>query len=208
MMRPLRTSERGAVLVELCFVLPLVTFVLFAILDFGVVFRDQLTVQDAVSDAARAGSIVGPDTTQEGGNADYEIISALREGLGSVDSTAIRRIVVFRGSATATGTPESQVPAACRSGTSVAGVCNVYPAADAFLAAQTGDVAYFRCSSTPTSPACNWQPEGRDDGPSPTTIQYVGVYVELASNRVVGAFGPSTVSRAAIARLEPGEVDL
>jgi hypothetical protein len=200
---------RGAALVEVAIVVPIVLAVLFVILDFGIVFRDQLTLEDAVNDAARAGSIMGPDTTVEGANGDYEVISTLREGLGSIDPGAIERIVVFKGSEPDGDSPESQVPTACKDGTPAPGdVCNVYPVQDAFLAAQEGDVAYFNCPANPGSPACSWIPEDRDDGPDPAEIEYLGVWVKLRTDRFIGLAGPSYVERAAVVRLEPGEVDV
>ena len=199
-------NERGAALIEMAIVLPLVMGILFVILDYGIVFRDQLTLQDAVNDAARAGSIMGPDTSVEGANGDFEVISTLREGLGSIDADAIEQIVVFKGTAPDGGSPESHVPALCKDGTSQPGECNVYPVDDAFLAAQEGNYAYFNCDATPSSPACNWPPEDRDDGPVPDDIEYLGVWVELRTDRFIGVAGPSFVDRAAIVRLEPGEV--
>lgn len=200
--------ERGTALVEIAIVVPIVLGVLFVILDFGIVFRDQLTLEDAVNDAARAGSIMGPDTTVEGANGDYEVISALREGLGSIDPSAIERIVVFKGRDPDGDSPESQLLPACKDGTSQPAVCNVYPVQDAFLAVQESDLAYFDCAARPSSPACSWRPEDRDDGPDPEEIEYLGVWVKLRTDRFIGLAGPAFVERAAVVRLEPGEVDV
>ena len=53
--------DDGATVVEFGIVALLVFTLLLAIFEFGLLFRDNLTATDAVSDATRVGAIVGPD---------------------------------------------------------------------------------------------------------------------------------------------------
>ena len=203
-----RRRERGVALVEIAIVAPIVFALVFGIMEYGLTFRDQLTAQDAVGDAARLGAIVGPDVTSTGSNADYEILRTLRDGLGNVPTSWIVRIVVFKGSAGGAGAPERQIPVSCRNGTAIAGTCNVFDVNSAFNAVQSGDFAYFDCPATPGSPSCPWPPSGRNDGPNPNVIDYLGVYVKIQRPGLTGLFGSvRTVERAAIVRLEPGATE-
>lgn len=60
--------ERGQATVELALVLPLVVFALLAILQVGLVVRDQVAVVHAAREAARAAS-VDPDPARAAGAA-------------------------------------------------------------------------------------------------------------------------------------------
>ena len=182
----------------------LLVFTLFlAMFEFGLLFRDNLTATDAIADAARIGAIVGPDTSPAGATADYEIVKAVREGLSAMDDTAIETIVVFKAAGTGAD-PESQVPDQCLGGTSVNGVCNVYEARTAFAAVEFGNYDYFTCDVA-GEVSCHWDPVKRTDGPQPSDVETVGVYVRIAKDGYTGLFADSwTITRASTMRLEPG----
>jgi Flp pilus assembly protein TadG len=55
--RRTKTEERGQTMVEFAIVLPLLLLVLFAILQFGVVFKDYIALTDAVRVGARKASV-------------------------------------------------------------------------------------------------------------------------------------------------------
>lgn len=197
-----RSHDRGVTLVETAIVALVVLTMLLAIFEFGLLFRDNLTATDAVADATRIGAIMGPDVTPDGVNADFAIARAVREGLSSLDDSAVQYIVVFK----ASGGGESaiaQVPRACRNGTSVAGVCNSYTANGAFNAVEDGTTEYFTCAAN--SAACGWNPLGRVDGPTPDKVETIGVYVKIVKSGYTGLFADTwTITRASISRLEPG----
>lgn len=198
-----RHRERGVAMLEIALVAPIVFLLVFGIIEFGLVFRDQHATQDAVSEAARMGAILGPDTVI----ADYEIMSALRDGMGGIPPEWIETIVVFRAAGGgAGGSPVSQVPAGCRQGTA-SSRCNVYDPEEAFRQVVAGNTAYFNCSTNPTGPACSWPASLRDDGPSPATIHHLGVYVRLHRDSLTGVVGSTfTIESASVIRLEPGSV--
>ncbi len=200
---PRRRRDRGAVLIEIAFVVPVLLFILAGAFEYGLLFRDTLTAGDAVSDAARIGAIVGPDTTADGRSADFEVIRTVREGLSALGDQQIDYIVVFRAANTGDA-PEDQLTTQCRNGISVNTLCNAYDAAEAFAAVEAADTGYFKCAGSETA-ACAWDPKSRRDGPSVDQIETLGVYVKLERDGITSLFADSfTITRAAIARLEPG----
>ena len=64
---PRRPSQRGAVLVELALVTPVLVLLLFAIIDFGFVFSDWLAVRQGGSDALRQALVSTKPTAPGGG---------------------------------------------------------------------------------------------------------------------------------------------
>lgn len=203
--RTRRRGDRGATLVELAIVGLLVLTMFLGLFEFGLLFRDNLTTTDAVADATRVGGLVGPDVATDGRNADFEIVRAVREGLSAMDGAQIRYVVVFKG--TGTGDPAvEQVPLQCKAGTSIAGICNAYPADAAFAAVEAGNTAYFTCPTPPNGNiACRWDPAGRQDGPTSADVETVGVYVRIEKDGYTGLFADRwTIERASTVRLEPG----
>ena len=204
-------SQRGVAVVEAAAVAPVLLLLILATFEFGLFFRDALTVADAAADGARIGAVVGPDLDQaSGGNADFVILKSIREALASLDPYSIERIVVFKGDSAGVGAPLEQLTTPCRNGTASAahraGRCNIYedPIA-AFAAVQAGDATYFDCPGS--SVACSYNPETRDDGPNIADIDYLGVYVRLNRGSASGILGGGAIERAAVVRLEPGLVE-
>ena len=68
------SGERGAALVEAAFITPVFALVIFGILEFGLTFRDYLTVANASRDSGRAASAYGDDLY-----ADYNIIQVAQQ---------------------------------------------------------------------------------------------------------------------------------
>ncbi|MDE0803530.1 MAG: pilus assembly protein [Acidimicrobiales bacterium] len=203
--RARRPDDRGATLVELTIVGLLVLTMFLALFEFGLLFRDNLTTTDAVADATRVGGLMGPDVAIDGRNADFEIVRAVREGLSAMDGAQIRYIVVFKGTGTSDAAID-QVPAQCKAGTSISGICNAYPADAAFAAVEGGTTAYFTCPTPPNANiACRWDPATREDGPTSADVETVGVYVRIEKDGYTGLFADRwTIERASTIRLEPG----
>jgi hypothetical protein len=194
-------------MIEAALVSPIFVLVVFGIIEFGLAYRDVLTVGDAVSDAARFGAIQGPDVTADGETADYSVVNAVRDGLAGLDPDHIERIIIFEAGPASDGSALSQVPDACLTGpSSTAAKCNTYPVNDSYVAIQIGDVDYFKCILT-SDPACGWPPTDRKDGPLTADVEFLGVYVRYRHEYITGFFGSEfTVERASIMRLEPGEL--
>lgn len=205
--RPHRRSDddRGAALLETLLVFPVVMVLILGIFEFGLIYRDVLTANEAVGTGARSGAVIGPRLTATGATADYVIMRSVRESLGSIPTEWIDHVVVFKANAPGAGGPLAQVPAACRAGSPVAGRCNVYDPQAAFLAVQSGNAAYFEC---PGGPACSWEAADRKNGPQVADIEYLGVYIRMERPYVSGIFGDVfTSEQAVVVRLEPGVIE-
>jgi Flp pilus assembly protein TadG len=98
------SRERGAAIVEMAVVLPLLILLVFGMVEFGLLFREKMTIASATTSAARTGATMG--NREE---ADIRILQALEAGLyGQVDASVIVSVDIFR-AVTATGTKTSDV---------------------------------------------------------------------------------------------------
>jgi TadE-like protein len=201
-----RGRDSGAALLETMLVAPVFFALILGLMEFGLVYRDTLTTSDAVANGARTGAVIGPRLTESGVNADFEIIRQVRNSLGSIPVEWVDRIVVFKADGPGAGSAAAQVPNACKTGGSVTDVCNVYDPANAFLAVDTGDNAFF--SNCPSGRACSWRPASRRNGPTAADIDYIGVWIRLDRPYITGMFGDQfTIEQSYVVRLEPGMLD-
>lgn len=84
--------ERGAVLVEMAFMLPVLVLLIFGSLEFGLIFKERLTIASAASSAARTGATMGTRAA-----ADFRILEALEAGLyGQVDAGVLISVDIFK----------------------------------------------------------------------------------------------------------------
>lgn len=203
---------------------PVFLLFIFGILEFGLVYRDYLTVGDATTVGARIGSIVGPgladvqvsdgsgSTTTVEANGDFAAMMAVREDLAAIPIDWIDRIVIFEADRPSQQTsPIEQVPSNCKSATPLPtnrDGCNIYDPREAFIHLEgeidNADIAYFTCVGG-GDPACGWDPNDRANGPKTTDIDYLGVYIKIDRPYITGIFGDDfTIEQAHILRLEPG----
>jgi Flp pilus assembly protein TadG len=54
-----RLGERGAALVEMAMVLPLLVLLVFGIVEYGLLFKEKLTIAAAATSSARTGATMG-----------------------------------------------------------------------------------------------------------------------------------------------------
>ena len=178
--------ERGAALVEAAVISPIVILLIIGVIEFGLLFKDYLTV----ANTTRAGARVA---TQEASNptADYQVLQAIKGASSAMNPNKIERIVVFRATS-----PSGTVPATCKSGTAVTGSCNVYVTTD--MNRPSSD---FGC--TGSSPDRFWCPTTRLDNQSDPP-DYVGVYIQARHDYVTGMFGSArTLTDPTVMRIEP-----
>jgi len=106
----LRTRrERGASLVEAAIVFPMLFLTIFAIVEFGLAFKDWLTVSHAAREGARAGATYGNDVA-----ADYLILTDAGRHLGAASIT-IENVRIYN-AANGVGTNYDYTPGANCSG--------------------------------------------------------------------------------------------
>ncbi|MCJ7779434.1 MAG: pilus assembly protein [Acidimicrobiia bacterium] len=83
--------ERGAASVEMAIVAPLLVLLVFGIFEYGLLFREKLTIASAATSSARTGATMGTRA-----DADYRILQALEAGLyDQVDSGVLIRVDIF-----------------------------------------------------------------------------------------------------------------
>lgn len=186
------TGDGGAVVVEAAFVLPIFMFLVFAIIEGGLLLRDDLAIAAMTTEAGRSASVFGNDP-----HADYGILQQLKTSAHAINVNQIERVVVFK----ATGSGDT-LPPGCISGTPQTGAdaCNVYEPSW-LTSTQPTD---FGCGAT--SPARYYCPTDRKIAVlSPP--DYVGIYVRLRHDPITLAFGGTrTLERTVIVRLEPKEL--
>ena len=83
-------GDRGAALVEAAFITPVFALLIFGMLEFGLTFRDYLTVANVSRDSARGASAFG-----DGLYADYNIIQVALQSSKGFRPNEIRRLIVF-----------------------------------------------------------------------------------------------------------------
>jgi len=84
--------ERGAVMVEMALILPLLLLLVIGAIEFGLLFHERLTIASAASSAARTGATMGIRD-----EADFAILQALEAGLyDQVDTSVIIRVDIFK----------------------------------------------------------------------------------------------------------------
>ena len=105
-LRSLRRGESGSSLVEFAMVAVLLLTIVFGIVEFGLAFRDRLTIGNAGQSAARVGTAVG-----DGPEADQVMLEALEQTLANLPSggVGIVKYVDFY-EANATGDPVGGCP--------------------------------------------------------------------------------------------------
>ena len=194
-----RKGERGAALVEASIVTPLFLLLIFGIFEFGLLYRNSLTTNNASKQGARSLSVSGnrPD-------ADYLTLRSVEHGMAAMGLDQLDHVVVFRASG-----PNDTVPAACLVGSQTdvgpgTVACNRYEAADFSLDiddAAGDDAGNFRCSATAVDRY--WCPVDRETSVA-AGVEYVGLHIQTRHEFITGFFGGQrTLSETTIIRLEP-----
>ncbi len=199
-------GDDGAALIEGALVAGPFFLLVFGILEFGLIFKDHLSIESVSTTSARSASTLGSH-----GEADYQILQQINRRALGVPRSSIHTIVVWH----ATG-PGDTVPAGCKAGNGsvgstvggrdFVGACNVYDYNDF-----AWDVEDFDCNVTteppPIGPADHfWCPEDRKDTvlDAPEGSDYIGIYVAADYDYITGMFGDSTtLSASTIIPIEP-----
>lgn len=178
-----RDKERGASLIEASIIVPVLILVVIGILEFGLAFKDYLTVSYLSREGARIGALAGDDTA-----ADCAILIGIGELATPGDLARIDRIEIYQASQStgAQGATNVAVPNPPNDPTQ----CNV-PAqpTDGWTITSVGWPATSRNTAVGTNP-----------------LDIVGVRVILTRSWITG-FGPfdgtATVDETTITRMEP-----
>ena len=186
--------QRGAAMVEFVLIAPLLVLITAAIFEFGLAFRDSMTLSNALRSGARVGSNAGRER-----QADYTILKSVEAAMTEFPTAQVERIIVYKAS-----TSNSDVPAACLAITGSGGVtgsCNVYQSSD--LARPLSDFG-GTTSCSGTSPDRYWCPTSRQNQQA-LGADYLGVWMQIRYRYVTRVFPGTgiTITDHAIMRLEP-----
>ncbi|MCX7619458.1 MAG: pilus assembly protein [Acidimicrobiales bacterium] len=187
------TGDRGVALVEAGLVTPVLMFILIAIMEGGLLFRDWLTLGNMTAGGARSAAIAGSDPL-----ADWQILQELGKGGTGLQRANIQHIAIFKASSAT-----STIPLTCKT-VAVSGTCNVYAASDltlpqtstAFTCIVGVSKDRFWCPTTRKNAVFNNNGNGPPD--------WIGVYVRYNHISVSSMFGSSMILEdQTVTKLEP-----
>ncbi len=188
-----KAGDRAAALTEFAFIAPVLALIVAGVLEFGLAWRDSMTVSNALRSGARVGSNAGRERA-----ADYTILKSIEAAMAEIPTARIEKIIVYKADTT-----NSSPTTACQALTSggVTGVCNVYTASD--LDRPLSDFTGGTTCDT-TAPDRFWCPTSRQSQQA-LGADYLGVWMQVRYTYVTKIFPGSglTIRDRAIMRLEP-----
>lgn len=192
-----RRGERGAVLVEVVLIVPVLLIISLGVFDIGLSWKASLTVSNASRAGARVASNIGIGAT-----ADKAALSSIAASLGTIPASEIDVVVIYR-----TTTPTGAVPAGCLdsvaklAGGNLVLQCNTYSASD-INGAATSSAFTGVCA---TSRDRFWCPSTRANNQALSAgPDYIGVFVRINHATKTKMFGSTMVIKdTAVMRIEP-----
>ena len=175
-------EQRGAVVVEMAVILPVLILLVFGMLEFGLAFKDKLSMAHAVNQATRNATVLGTDP-----RSDHSVLQAFEAGLsGATSIDTVIWVDVFKAGG-------DGAPAIWDRYTPDASICGWNPCPDP-------DPTVFSGYGLPS----DYPPCSRDTGLE-GGIDTIGVRVQYTHNWVTGVLGmsPQTWSETARGRIEP-----
>lgn len=193
-----RAGDRGAALVEMILFTPILVMIAIGILEFGLAWRDSITVAGATRAGARVGSNAGNDRL-----ADYNTLLAVQAAIASVPNSRINRVVIYESTTT-----DGRVPTACTN-TTAQGIASGTTFCNVYTGAQLASLSTANFGTTGTTCATGawdaaWCPLDRQSQQS-AGADYLGVWVSISHPYVTKVFPGSglTIKDSAVMRLEP-----
>lgn len=173
-MKTERRDDRGATLVEAALVYAMLFLALFAVVEFGLAFKDWLSVGHAAREGARAGATYGDDPT-----ADIQILRDIEATLAPAGIASGMNVRIFNAESPGVGETYGYTPGTDCSDNSpgliLVGCCDWTPCPEPFR-------------DTYTVPG--WDPADRDvEAPD---LDRIGVEVQFDHQWLTGYFMPSS----------------
>jgi hypothetical protein len=186
-------------MVEAAFITPVFFLIVFGLLEYGLVMRDNLTVAAMTRDTARGASAFGNEQYT-----DFKAIRILGQTARALPLDLLDRVVIFDAGSASGSISDAGHPAhACMTGSGVNNVCNVYTVDDL-----TKPQTSFGCTDG-SSEDRHWCPipvsgqDGREVSQSGPP-DYVGVWVKVRHPFLTGLFGDEvTITDEVVMRIEP-----
>jgi hypothetical protein len=188
-------GERGAALVELALVLPILALLLFGTIELSLAWVTDNKTEGAAIQGARIAASSGSRV-----EADRDVLLALRASLPPKALADADRVVVFKAS-----DPTGTVPAGCikavgdpsEVGTAL---CNTYSGTTLRSVTGTSMVGF---GGTVGAKDASWPPAARADALTDPP-DYVGVWVRTKHRSLTGfTFSKVTITAVSIVRIQP-----
>jgi hypothetical protein len=204
-------GDEGGLTVEMALLTPLLFLLLAGVFEFGLAWRDSLSISNATRAGARAASSAGDAST-----ADHQALSTLTAGLEGLPETEIDYVIIYDA-----GAADGEVPAACKARgattNAINGIpnqCNIYggdwlrdtfdPFDTTLFEGQVGSPSNPQCASGRADwsfcPLRRESSQRAAGGPD-----YVGVFVKTTHGYVTKVFGSGGMDMedSAVMRIEP-----
>jgi Flp pilus assembly protein TadG len=198
-------SDRGSLIPEFALAAPILIFMMLAIFEFGMGYRERINTEAAVRSAARQASNLG-DTRP----ADYEALVGFQSVMSRAKHITINRVVIYK----ATGASGAPSVASCltapatATGTGVNNACNIYSNTQLQSLGSPYTVHFGTTDTACAGSAWDrfWCPptmRNADQGDA-GGLDYLGVYANLSYQSYTRLIpGTITMTDRAVMRLEP-----
>jgi Flp pilus assembly protein TadG len=210
-------NERGAVLVEAALVFPVLFLVVFGALEYGLLFRDDLTGTNVVR---AGGRVISAQANRS--RADQLAIQAMLPAAAAFSDglPTVSRVVVYMASCANPAAYTGPTTSRCGSAAPIKNVTEMLNAANCVSKASTAGVN-GRCNVyTPAQLTTSWANSGTwgcvagsfDGSWCPSTriasqaagTDYVGIHIEYSHSWVTGLFGSKRdLTDDVVFRVEP-----
>ena len=187
--------DRGAALLELALVLPVLTLLLVGTFEVGQIWVSTNQLDGAVHQAARMGASAGSRV-----EADRDLLIALRAALPADELANVDRVVVYRAAAAGTAVPTGCVkPVGSPSEVGTVD-CNTYTGATLRTTTATSMTGF---GGDPTAKDRYWAPTSRRDALA-LPPDYLGLWVRTRHDSTMGVgFDGISITRSAVLRIQP-----
>lgn len=182
---PLRTTnERGVTIVEFAVILPVLLLLVLGAFEYGMLFRDSLTVSTAAREAGRVAA-----SSANYGDADCVILEAAAGALDSIENGTTDEVHIYRSDSS--GSIPSLGSSFMRR----------------YRPAQPSDPSIVACTGSDWFPihlGGSWAPGDRVNDPS--NADWIGVQIEYSHSWITDFLwfsGTTTLSDQAVFRIEP-----
>lgn len=183
-MTPRRNSDRGVTLVEFAVLLPLLLLIAIGAFEYGMLFRDSLTVSTAAREAGRVAA-----SSANYGDADCVILEAAAGALQSIENGTIDEVHIYKSDA---------------SGSIPGSASSTMRRYSPFV---SGDPSLVACTGSDWNAehlGGNWDPPDRVNDPG--NADWIGVRIEYSHNFQLGLLwfsGSQALADEAVFRIEP-----
>lgn len=197
-------GDRGLAMVEMAIIAPFLAMIMAGIVEYGTLWRDNLTVVSSSRAATRVVSNLGDNHL-----ADYEAVLSLNSGLSAIDGYELEYVMIYDASA-ADGQPHGDCfDLSGDPQDSSTGKCNVYDATDVAtivgLDCSTSCSEFPEHSCTAGSMTEHYCPMSDRETEQNVGLSSVGVYVRIKRDYFTGIFPGDgvTIEDTSVMKVEP-----